>query len=82
MFEGRFGRLKEERDNLKKAKEALELSQPDQFSSSDERMQVGLEELQDLKVINKKLHLCTYRPILWTCKVENIPISCNITCLE
>ena len=50
VFEGRFSRLKEERDNLRKAKEALELSQPEQLSASDDRMQVGLEELQDLKV--------------------------------
>ena len=28
IFEGRFNRLKEERDNLAKAKEALELSEP------------------------------------------------------
>lgn len=50
VFEGRFGRLKEERDNLRKAKEALELSQPEQVTASDDRMQVGQEELQDLKV--------------------------------
>lgn len=50
MFEGRFNRLKEERENLRRAKEALELSQPDQMTGSDERMQVGQEELQDLKV--------------------------------
>ena len=50
VFEGRFSRLKEERDNLRKAKEALELSQPEHLSASDDRMQVGLEELQDLKV--------------------------------
>ena len=28
MFEGKFQRLKEERDNVNKAKEALELAEP------------------------------------------------------
>lgn len=28
IFEGKFGRLKEERDNVAKAKEALELAEP------------------------------------------------------
>lgn len=28
MFEGKFARLKEERDNISKAKEALELAEP------------------------------------------------------
>ncbi|XP_052105179.1 cytoplasmic dynein 1 heavy chain 1-like isoform X5 [Mytilus californianus] len=49
IFEGKFGRLKEERDNVSKAKEALELSEPGQLSPSEEKMQVALEELQDLK---------------------------------
>ena len=49
IFEGKFTRLKEERDNVSKAKEALELAEPGVVSPSEERMQVGLEELQDLK---------------------------------
>jgi dynein heavy chain 1 len=49
IFEGKFTRLKEERDNVSKAKEALELSEPGHVSPSEERMQVALEELQDLK---------------------------------
>ncbi|KAK3093975.1 hypothetical protein FSP39_022394 [Pinctada imbricata] len=49
IFEGKFTRLKEERDNVSKAKEALELSEPGQMSPSEERVQVALEELQDLK---------------------------------
>ncbi|XP_033735277.1 cytoplasmic dynein 1 heavy chain 1-like isoform X2 [Pecten maximus] len=49
IFEGKFTRLKEERDNVAKAKEALELSEPGQLSPSEERVLVALEELQDLK---------------------------------
>ncbi|XP_078314970.1 cytoplasmic dynein 1 heavy chain 1-like isoform X1 [Crassostrea virginica] len=49
IFEGKFSRLKEERENVSKAKEALELSEPGQLSASEERMQVAHEELQDLK---------------------------------
>eukprot|EP00105_Crassostrea_gigas_P045649 XP_019929797.1 PREDICTED: cytoplasmic dynein 1 heavy chain 1 isoform X11 [Crassostrea gigas] len=49
IFEGKFSRLKEERENVAKAKEALELSEPGQLSASEERMQVAHEELQDLK---------------------------------
>ena len=49
IMEGKFSRLKEERDNITKAKEALELAEPGQLSPSEERMQVALEELQDLK---------------------------------
>ena len=48
-------RLKEERDNVAKAKEALELAEPGQLSPSEERMQVGLEELQDLKGVWSEL---------------------------
>jgi len=50
IFEGRFSRLKDERDNLRKAKEALELTSSGQVTVSDEKMGVGLEELTDLKV--------------------------------
>ncbi|XP_052769398.1 cytoplasmic dynein 1 heavy chain 1-like isoform X2 [Mya arenaria] len=49
IFEGKFSRLKEERENVSKAKEALELAEPGQLSMSEERVQVSLEELQDLK---------------------------------
>ncbi|XP_052274955.1 cytoplasmic dynein 1 heavy chain 1-like isoform X3 [Dreissena polymorpha] len=49
IFEGKFSRLKEERENVAKAKEALELAEPGQISASEERVQVSLEELQDLK---------------------------------
>ena len=46
IFEGKFGRLKEERDNVSKAKEALELQDSGVYSASDERVAVGIEELQ------------------------------------
>ncbi|XP_059178510.1 cytoplasmic dynein 1 heavy chain 1-like isoform X2 [Physella acuta] len=55
IFEGKFARLKEERDNVAKAKEALELAEPGYVSPSHERMQVGLEELQDLKGVWQEL---------------------------
>ena len=54
-MEGKFSRLKEERDNITKAKEALELAEPGQLSPSEERMQVALEELQDLKGVWSEL---------------------------
>lgn len=38
IFEGRFNRLKEERDNLAKAKEALELSEPGTFLSEEQQL--------------------------------------------
>ncbi len=49
IMEGKFTRLKEERENITKAKEALELAEPGTLSPSEERMQVALEELHDLK---------------------------------
>lgn len=49
IFESKFSRLKEDRDNVLKAKEALELQEPGFLSTSDERLQVALEELHDLK---------------------------------
>ncbi len=54
-MEGKFTRLKEERENISKAKEALELAEPGQLSPSEERMQVALEELQDLKGVWSEL---------------------------
>ncbi|XP_022254853.1 dynein heavy chain, cytoplasmic-like [Limulus polyphemus] len=49
IYETKFSRLKEDRDNIVKAKEALELQEPGAQTSSDERLQVAFEELQDLK---------------------------------
>ena len=49
IYEGKFTRLKEDRDNLIKAKEALELADPGLVSGGDDRVVVALEELQDLK---------------------------------
>eukprot|EP00731_Ephydatia_muelleri_P024350 Em0016g621a len=49
MFETKFNRLKEDRDNLMKAKDALELLDTGMVSAKDERVLVALEELQDLK---------------------------------
>ncbi|XP_048259760.1 cytoplasmic dynein 1 heavy chain 1-like isoform X2 [Haliotis rufescens] len=55
IFEGKFCRLKEERDNVARAKEALELAEPGHISPSQERVQVALEELQDLKGVWSEL---------------------------
>ena len=56
MFETRYVRLKEERDNVAKAKEALEL---DESSGGDrgtaDKLGVGWEELQDLKGVWSEL---------------------------
>ena len=48
MFEGKFNRIKEERDNMLKAKDALEL-RDSTSSTNDVRIVVSIEELQDLK---------------------------------
>ncbi|XP_037905377.1 dynein heavy chain, cytoplasmic isoform X4 [Hermetia illucens] len=55
MFESKFSRLKEERDNVAKAKEALELQESAIPNNSSERMNVVLEELQDLRGVWSEL---------------------------
>ncbi|XP_050499617.1 dynein heavy chain, cytoplasmic isoform X4 [Diabrotica virgifera virgifera] len=55
LFESKFSRLKEERDNVAKAKEALELQDPGGISTSEDRMQVVYEELQDLRGVWSEL---------------------------
>ncbi|XP_019877694.2 dynein heavy chain, cytoplasmic isoform X2 [Aethina tumida] len=55
LFESKFTRLKEERDNVAKAKEALELQEPGGISTSEDRMQVVFEELQDLRGVWSEL---------------------------
>ncbi|UYV74436.1 DYNC1H1 [Cordylochernes scorpioides] len=55
LFEGKFNRLREDRDNVLRAKEALELMEPGAMSASDERLQVAFEELQDLKGVWSEL---------------------------
>ncbi|KAK6637160.1 Dynein heavy chain, cytoplasmic [Polyplax serrata] len=54
-FEIKFSKLKEERDNVSKAKEALELQEPGGISSSEDRMQVVFEEMQDLRGVWSEL---------------------------
>lgn len=54
LFEGKFTRVKEDRDNLIKAKEALELTEKTAqgiptLTTTDEKLAVALEELQDLR---------------------------------
>uniref|UniRef100_A0A8C4QMG9 Dynein heavy chain linker domain-containing protein n=1 Tax=Eptatretus burgeri TaxID=7764 RepID=A0A8C4QMG9_EPTBU len=56
IYEGKFGRLKDDRDKCVKAKEALELTDSGLLSGSEERLQVALEELQDLKGVWSELH--------------------------
>ena len=48
VFETKFNRIKEERDNMMKAKDALEL-RDNLSNSNDMRITVSIEELQDLK---------------------------------
>ena len=48
VFETKYNRIKEERDNMMKAKDALEL-RDNSSSSNDIRIVVCIEELQDLK---------------------------------
>ena len=55
IFESKYSRLKEERDNVSKAKEALELQETGPSSASEDRMIVSWEELQDLKGVWSEL---------------------------
>ncbi|XP_075232643.1 dynein heavy chain, cytoplasmic isoform X3 [Lycorma delicatula] len=55
LFESKFSRLKEERDNVAKAKEALELQDPGGVSTNEDRMLVVFEELQDLRGVWSEL---------------------------
>nr|XP_020643857.1 cytoplasmic dynein 1 heavy chain 1-like [Pogona vitticeps] len=55
IYEGKFGRLKDDREKCAKAKEALELTDTGLLSGSEERVQVALEELQDLKGVWSEL---------------------------
>ncbi|CAO1413898.1 unnamed protein product [Diamesa tonsa] len=55
IFESKFSRLKDERDNVSKAKEALELQESAVPNNSSERMSVVLEELQDLRGVWSEL---------------------------
>ena len=48
VFETKYNRIKEERDNMMKAKDALEL-RDSSSSTNDIRIVVSIEELQDLK---------------------------------
>lgn len=55
IFEGKYTRLKEERDNVAKAKEALSLQESAIPNNSSERMNVALEELHDLRGVWSEL---------------------------
>ncbi|XP_042877140.1 dynein heavy chain, cytoplasmic-like isoform X3 [Penaeus japonicus] len=55
MYESKFTRLKDDRDNVAKAKEALELQEPGALNTSEDRMTVAYEELQDLKGVWSEL---------------------------
>lgn len=54
VFETKFGRIKEERDNMAKAKDALEL-RDSSSNSNDAKIAVSIEELQDLKGVCSEL---------------------------
>uniref|UniRef100_A0A2P2HXP1 Dynein heavy chain, cytoplasmic n=1 Tax=Hirondellea gigas TaxID=1518452 RepID=A0A2P2HXP1_9CRUS len=49
LYESKFTRLKDDRDKVAKAKEALELQDPGVPNASEDRMSVAYEEMQDLK---------------------------------
>ncbi|KAF8560529.1 hypothetical protein P879_02534 [Paragonimus westermani] len=51
ILEGKFNRLCEERENIQRAKEALELTEYGVTSPTEQRVQVAIEELQDLKSV-------------------------------
>ncbi|KAJ0063304.1 hypothetical protein NL108_015773, partial [Boleophthalmus pectinirostris] len=55
IYEGNFSRLKVEREKCARAKEALELTDTGLLSGSEERVQVALEELHDLKEVWSEL---------------------------
>lgn len=55
IYEGKYSRLKDDRDNVAKAKEALELQEPGALNTSEDRMTVAYEELQDLKGVWSEL---------------------------
>ena len=54
IFESKYVRLKDERDNVGKAKEALELQEASAVVT-DDKMNVSFEELQDLKGVWSEL---------------------------
>ncbi len=54
VFDTKFGRLQEERDNMAKAKDALELRDASS-SGSDQRIVVSIEEMTDLKGVWSEL---------------------------
>lgn len=57
IFETKFNHLRDDRDNIMRAKEALELLEPGiaPLSPNDEKLTVALEELQDLKFVSNEL---------------------------
>ena len=54
VFDTKFTRIKEERDNMIKAKDALEL-RDSSSNSNDAKISVSIEELQDLKGVWSEL---------------------------
>jgi dynein heavy chain 1 len=72
LFESRYVRLKEERDNVSKAKEALELEEGLQTvgNATSDKLGVGWEELQDLKGVWSELskiweHIDEMKDVPW-----------------
>ena len=56
VFEGKFVRLKEDRDNVARARDALELEETTaNATATGEKLSVGWEELQDLKGVWQEL---------------------------
>ncbi|KRY59545.1 Dynein heavy chain, cytoplasmic [Trichinella britovi] len=56
VYEGKLSRLKEERDNISRAREALELQETSHTSVHGERLKAAIEELNDLKQVWQALN--------------------------
>jgi dynein heavy chain 1 len=54
VFDTKFNRIKDERDNMIKAKDALEL-RDSSSNTNDVKISVSIEELQDLKGVWSEL---------------------------
>ncbi|XP_003378833.1 dynein heavy chain, cytoplasmic [Trichinella spiralis] len=56
VYEGKLSRLKDERDNISRAREALELQETSHTSVHGERLKAAIEELNDLKQVWQALN--------------------------
>lgn len=57
ILEGKFTRLREERENIQRAKEALELTECGVVNPTEQRVQVAMEEMQ-VDILTRYVHRC------------------------